>query len=104
MRIQGDGAAPPGTPLLNAGLVPYTIYGMEETTKTTVYLPTAAYRRLQVLAEAEGVSTAELLREAVREYAQKRTSMAQPRSIGALRVNRPDLSEQTKELLEGFGG
>jgi predicted transcriptional regulator len=75
----------------------------ETTTKTTVYLPTAEYRRLQALAEAEGRSTAELLREAVREYAQRRTAHARPLSIGAIRVNRPDLSERTEELLEGFG-
>ena len=84
-------------------MLPYTIYGMSDIIKTTVYLPTAEYRRLQALAEAEGRSAAELLREAVREYAARRTSKAGPRSIGAIRVNRPELSEQTEELLEGFG-
>lgn len=76
---------------------------MNEVTKTTVYLPTAEYRRLQALAEAEGRATAELLREAVREYSERRTSRAGPRSIGAIRLKRPELSEQTDELLEGFG-
>lgn len=71
--------------------------------KTTVYLPTAEYRRLQAIAEAEGRPTAELLREAVMEYAQKRTAAARPRSIGALRTGRTDLSEKTDELLTGLG-
>lgn len=71
--------------------------------KTTVYLPTAAYRRLQALAEAEGRPTAELLREAVTEYAERRSGGARPRSIGSLRSGQGDLSERTDELLEGFG-
>ncbi|MGQ0562639.1 MAG: CopG family transcriptional regulator [Gemmatimonadota bacterium] len=75
----------------------------DEITKTTVYLPAAEYRRLKALAEAEGRSTAELLREAVREYAQKRAAAARPRSIGAFRSGRADLSERADELLNGFG-
>lgn len=71
--------------------------------KTTVYLPVAEYGRLKALAEAEGRSTAELLREAVRDYAQKRAAAARPRSIGALRSGRTDISERADELLAGFG-
>lgn len=81
--------------------VPYMVYGMT-TTKTTVYLPVAEYERLKVLAEKEGRSAAELIREAVAEYAQRRAGAARPRSIGIFRGD-ADLSERTNELLTGFG-
>ena len=83
--------------------MPYTLYGMSETMKTTVYLPVAEYGRIKALAEAEGRPTAELLREAVREYAARRAAPARPRSIGALRSGTSDLSERVDELLSGFG-
>ena len=76
---------------------------MNAVTKTTVYLPVAEYRRLKALAEAEGRSTAELVREAVIEYAQRRAAAARPRSIGAIRTGRSNLSEKAEELLDGFG-
>jgi predicted DNA-binding protein len=76
---------------------------MNDIVKTTVYLPAAEYRRLKAIAEAEGRPAAELLREAVTEYARQRTLAARPRSIGALRTGDSDLSEKTDELLAGFG-
>jgi hypothetical protein len=74
-----------------------------ESIKTTVYLDAADYRRLKALAEAEGRNAAELVREAVKEYAQRRAATARPRSLGAFRSGRPDLAERTDELLHGFG-
>lgn len=71
--------------------------------KTTVYLDSRDYQKLKGLARAEGRSAAELVREAVAEYAQRRTSSLRPRSVGAGRSGRGDLSEQTEELLDGFG-
>lgn len=71
--------------------------------KTTVYLNPADYRRLQALARAEGRSTAELIREAVSEYADRRAPVRLPRSIGAGRSSRGDLSERAEDLLSGFG-
>ena len=81
-----------------------TIYGNHmETTKTTVYLPVADYRRLQALARAEGRPTAELIREAVAEYASRHAGQKRPRTLGAFRSGRRAISEQAETLLEGLG-
>jgi hypothetical protein len=74
-----------------------------ETTKTTVYLPAAEYRRLQALARSEGRSTAELIREAVAEYAGRRAGQKRPRTLGAFRSGRRTIAEKAEKLLEGFG-
>lgn len=71
--------------------------------KTTVYLNAVDYRRLRALAQAEGRSTAELIREAVSEYAARRAPVRLPRSVGAGRSGRADLSERAEDLLSGFG-
>lgn len=71
--------------------------------KTTVYLETADYRRLRALAQSEGRSTAELIREAVAEYAARRAPAQRPRSVGAGRSERGDVSERAEDLLSGFG-
>jgi predicted transcriptional regulator len=71
--------------------------------KTTIYLPEGEYRRLKVLARAQGRSTAELLREAVAEYAQRHAPARLPRSLGAGRSGRGDLSERAEQLLHGMG-
>ncbi|MGH7556692.1 MAG: CopG family transcriptional regulator [Gemmatimonadota bacterium] len=73
------------------------------TTKTTVYLDAADYRRLKTLAQAEGRSAAELVREAVSEYARRKPGRARPRSVGAGHSGRGDLSERAEELLAGIG-
>lgn len=87
---------------LKPTIVPSTIYGMEKTVKTTVYLPDAEYRRLKALARAAGRSTSELLREAVKEYTHRRAVTDRPRSVGMLAAG-ADLAESTETLLDGFG-
>ena len=76
---------------------------MSELTKTTLYLPAADYRRLKALALREGRPTAELVREAVVEYARRRAGARLPRSLGAGRSGRGDVSERAEELLGGMG-
>lgn len=71
--------------------------------KTTVYLNAADYRRLRALAQSEGRSTAELIREAVAEYAARRAPARLPRSLSAGRSGRGDLSERAEDLLSGLG-
>jgi predicted transcriptional regulator len=71
--------------------------------KTTVYLEDDAYRRLQQLARRQGRPAAELVREAVTEYARKHAPARKPKSIGAGRSGRQDLSERAEDLLERFG-
>jgi predicted transcriptional regulator len=71
--------------------------------KTTVYLNDDDYRRLQQLARSQGRPAAELVREAVAEYARKHAPARRARSIGAGRSGRGDLSERAEDLLEGLG-
>ncbi len=76
---------------------------MSTLVKTTVYLTDAEYRRLKELAREQHRPTAELVREAVAEYAQRHGRKARPRSLGAGRSGRHDLSERAEELLDGMG-
>jgi predicted transcriptional regulator len=73
------------------------------TRKTTVYLDADAYRRLKQLAREQGRPTAELVREAVAEYAERRRPRSRPRSIGSIRSGLGDLAERAEEHLEDFG-
>lgn len=57
------------------------------------------YRRLEAIARSEGRTPAELVREAVTEYANRRSSASRPNSLGAGRSGRGDLSERAEELL-----
>jgi len=72
-------------------------------TKTTVYLDADAYRRLKALAARTHRTAAELVREAVAEYAARHAPARAPRSLGAGRSGRSDLSERAEALLGGFG-
>lgn len=72
-------------------------------TKTTVYLDETSYERLKRMAKAQGRPTASLVREAVMEYAARHDARTRPKSIGAFRSKRRDLSERAEELLDGFG-
>lgn len=73
------------------------------TTKTTVYLDADVYRRLQALAREHQRPTAELVREAVAEYALRHALKRRPRSVGAGRSGRRDLGERAEALLERMG-
>jgi len=76
---------------------------MGDTTKTTVYLDSADYRRLKALARARGRTAADLVREAVAEYARNAVAPARPVSVGIGRSGRADLSERAEDLLNGMG-
>jgi predicted transcriptional regulator len=71
--------------------------------KTTVYLEENAYRRLKQIARARRRPPAEMVREAVAEYAARHTPRRRPRSIGAGKSGRRDLAQRAEALLEGFG-
>ncbi|MFQ5704614.1 MAG: CopG family transcriptional regulator [Gemmatimonadales bacterium] len=75
---------------------------MADLEKTTVYLPKEAYRRLKLLAREQNKSAAELVREAVVEYAGRRAPTVLPTSIGAGHSGLKDLSERTEDLLSGM--
>jgi hypothetical protein len=76
---------------------------MPDVTKTTVYLTAADYRQLKLLARRQGRSAAELVREAVAEYASRHGAPAAPKSVGAGRSGRGDVSERAEALLRGLG-
>jgi hypothetical protein len=71
--------------------------------KTTIYLDPDAYRALKRIAQRAGRAPAELVREAVAEYAAKYAPKRQARSVGAFTSRRRDLGERAEELLGGMG-
>lgn len=76
---------------------------MPGTTKTTVYLDAESYRRLQALAAKTRRSTAELVREAVEEYAARHSRVRLPQSLGAGKSGRSNLGTLAESLLKGMG-
>jgi predicted transcriptional regulator len=76
---------------------------MADTQKTTVYLGAADYQRLKAIARATGRTPAELVREAVAQYAAREMPARRPKSVGAGRSRRGDVSERAEDLLAGFG-
>ncbi len=75
-----------------------TMYGMQ---KTTVYLPKDLKQALGQVAEARGLSEAELIREALRAL----TAQAIPPRprLPLFKSGKPDLAEMVDEALAGFG-
>jgi hypothetical protein len=71
--------------------------------KTTVYLTDSDYRRLKEIARSKKRPTAELVREAVAEYAARHGRRRRPKSLGIGRSGRGDLGRRAEELLEGIG-
>jgi predicted transcriptional regulator len=76
---------------------------MSTTLKTTVYLDSSEYQRLKTIAREEGRAPAELIREAVSEYARRHGRRRLPTSLGAGRGNAEDAGARAEELLTGFG-
>ena len=83
----------------------FTLYGnhMSEFTKTTLYLPEAEYRVIKSLARRQNRPAAELLREAITEYARRHGKRPKPKSVGLGHSGRGDVSERAEELLSGMG-
>lgn len=73
------------------------------TLKTTVYLDAGDYRRLKTLARSKGRTTADLVREAVSQYATREQPRLRPRSIGAGSSRTGDVAARAETLLAGFG-
>lgn len=66
--------------------------------KTTLYLETDTLQVLEQLANAQGRSQGEIIREALAVYAEKGARPA-PKGIGAYRSGRSDVSERAEDLL-----
>ena len=71
--------------------------------KTTVYLEEASYSELKRIGRARGRAPAELVREAVTEYAAKHAVRRKPRSIGSGRSGNPNLAANDEDYLTGMG-
>jgi hypothetical protein len=71
--------------------------------KTTVYLDPDDYRALKRIALRAGRPPAELVRDAVAEYAAKHGRAHRARSVGAFTSKRRNLGERAEELLGGMG-
>jgi predicted transcriptional regulator len=71
--------------------------------KTTVYLDRADYRALKRIAAKSKRAPAELVREAVAEYAARHEARRAPKSVGAFSSGRDNLGERSEDLLKGFG-
>jgi hypothetical protein len=71
--------------------------------KTTVYLNDDDYRALKRIAQRAGRPPAELVREAVAEYAVQHARRGRARSVGAFTSRRRDVSERAEDLLGGMG-
>jgi hypothetical protein len=76
---------------------------MSSSIKTTVYLDADDYRRLQAVARSRGQPAAQLVREAVSEYARRHAPRRRPRSIGTGHSGKGDVAARAEELLEGMG-
>lgn len=76
---------------------------MSTLVKTTVYLTEREYSQLKELARERDQPAAELVREAVAEYARRHGKHREPSSLGAGQSGRSDLSERAEELLDGMG-
>lgn len=68
-----------------------------------MYLDADDYRALKRIAARKKRQPAELVREAVAEYAARHERRRAPKSIGAFASGRRDLSERAEELLKGIG-
>jgi predicted transcriptional regulator len=67
--------------------------------KTTVYLEPDLATRIKQLAMTEGRPQAQLIRDALADYAGKRKRPAIP-GVGEFDSGRPDTSEQAEEILK----
>ena len=71
--------------------------------KTTVYMDEEAYRQLKRIARAVRRAPAQMVREAVAEYAVRHAPRRKARSVGAFKSGRRDLGQQAEALLAGLG-
>lgn len=72
--------------------------------KTTIYLPEALKRNIERIAEREGTSEAEIIREAVTTAVARRAVPAPTLPLVDYGLGAPDIAERTEEILEdGFG-
>lgn len=68
-----------------------------------MYVDANDYRRLKRLGRLRRVPPAQLVREAVAQYLAAHEARHLPKSLGAVKSGRHNLSERAEDLLAGFG-
>ncbi len=76
---------------------------MSKRYKTTIYLDPLQYRRLKDIAEGEGATAAQQIREAIDDYLARRGGRRMSKSLAAASSGRRDLSVKAEKLLRGLG-
>lgn len=71
--------------------------------KTSLYLEPWLDRDLRLIAEAEGKSKAELIRETLAKRAMESSPQPKIKMIGMVKDGPSDLSQNLDRYLEGFG-
>ena len=72
--------------------------------KTTIYLPEDLKRNIERVAEREGTSEAEIIRDAVATALARRAAPEPTLPLVDYGLGAPDIAERTEELLDdGFG-
>ncbi|HVT43258.1 MAG TPA: CopG family transcriptional regulator [Thermoanaerobaculia bacterium] len=71
--------------------------------RTTIYLYAAEYRKLKEMADREGSTAAEQIREAIAAYVAHAPARPLPRSLAAGSSENGEISENAEDLLRGFG-
>lgn len=71
--------------------------------KTSLYLEPWVDRDLRRIAEEEGKSKAEVIREALAARATEASPQPRIKAIGIVKGGPPDLSQNVDRYLEGFG-
>jgi len=80
------------------------MYGIMATKKTTVYIPEALKRNIELIAEREGVSEADVIRTAVADAIARRWVPEPTLPLVDYALGAPDIAERTDELLDGGFG
>jgi Arc/MetJ-type ribon-helix-helix transcriptional regulator len=79
------------------------MYGMKGTKKTTIYLPDQLKRQVEILADREDRSEADVIRDAVEKAISARRAPDPRIPLVSQGLGAPDIAERSEELLDGFG-
>ena len=77
-----------------------TMYGMK---KTTLYLPDDLKKRVELVAEAEGRSEADILRDAISSAVAVQPPPRPRAPLPGVKLGDPTIAERAGDLMDGFG-
>ena len=81
-----------------------TMYGTMRAKKTTIYLPDGLKKGIERVAKEEGISAADIIRDAVATALEDREAPAPRIPLVDYGLGAPDIAERVDELLgDGFG-